>query len=241
MVYISSSLTVLALSFIVAQAAPIQNEMADMIHAQSFPELKHDAFVPMQRLGQDHLPMVTTKYEQNDKTVSAAAAAAAEVPFRPIMVVPLPASVTQEQQQGQRVSASASINNNGKMMDNHMDENNDDMMRIATSNNNNKNIYDNKLLGMDDHGGIKTVQLPATVHMPMASASASSASGSTSPSSAAAMAKVSIPIMASSAPSFVMKNRQNLVGMDDMGKLETLAIPVTTRASATAAAIPTPF
>ncbi|KAG2226347.1 hypothetical protein INT45_006019 [Circinella minor] len=228
MVNISSSLSVLALSFIVVQAVPIQNEMENMIHAQSYSELKHDTFVPMQRLGQDHLPV--RKYEQGHKEVSAA-----EMPFRPIMVVPLPASVTEQQQQeqGQRVSASASINNNGKMMDSKM--NNDDaMMQVPTNNNINKNIYDNKVVGMDDQGKIQTVQLPATIHMPMASASASSLpiSASTSPSSVAPMAKVSIPMMAPSASSIMMKNRQNLVGMDDMGKLETLVIPMTTNADA---------
>ncbi|KAI7860475.1 hypothetical protein BDC45DRAFT_494512 [Circinella umbellata] len=233
MVNISSSLSVLALSFIVAQAVPIQNEMENMIHAQSYSELKHDAFVPMQRLGQDHLP-ISTKYEQGHKEISAA-----EMPFRPIMVVPLPASVTEQQQQGQRVSASASINNNGKMMDSKMNEDDDAMMRVPTNNNINKNIYDNKIVGMDDQGKIQTVQLPATIHMPMASASASSlpVSASTSPSSVAAVEKVSIP-MAPSASSVAMKNRQNLVGIDDMGKLETLIIPMTTRANAVTA-VPT--
>ncbi|KAI8148263.1 hypothetical protein BJV82DRAFT_663645 [Fennellomyces sp. T-0311] len=110
--------TLCTIPFLVAQAAP--TEITNLIHAQSFSELKD--YVPMQRLGQDGLPV--------DSGVSAAAAS---MPFRPIMVVPLPSSVSQVRP----VKMGAK-----------------DDLRL--------NKYRNFVVGMDDQGQFQTVQLPAT-------------------------------------------------------------------------------
>ncbi|KAI9490796.1 hypothetical protein BDB00DRAFT_940742 [Zychaea mexicana] len=95
MVRLGSFVGALTLSFVVAQAAPIQNEVAGLIHAQSFSELKHEAFVPMQKLGQNGMPV---KNKNPAPVVAATAedaaaedhrvisAAAIDMPFRPIMV-----------------------------------------------------------------------------------------------------------------------------------------------------------